>query len=179
MKDNSIEKSSLFLINNIRLKKKSDYLKKLSSYILELDNFLVEKQKYKRLYFFLKKKPSLLKKGVFVGYSICFSFSTLNTFLYLIDSLGNLKFSSSAGSLGFKGKAKKNRFQVLKLFFRGLRELRLNFLKTHPVSVHLNNVSSYRRLIIRNLKKTLFVKVVKNYQTYSYNGCRKKKKLRK
>merc|ERR1712194_68837 len=158
MKYNSIEKSSLFSVSNIRLEKKSEYFKKLSCYISELDYLLVEKLKFKRLNFFSKKIKFLLKKGTFVSYSVRFSFSALNTFLHVTDSLGNLKFSASAGSLGFKGKAKKNRFQVLKLFFKKLRELRLNFLKTHPIALHFNNVSSYRRLIIKALKKTLFVK---------------------
>lgn len=179
MKYNSIEKSSLFFVNNVRLKKKNVYLKKLSCYISELGDSLAEKHKYKSLNLVYRKKIFLLKKGSFVGYSVRFSFTALNTFLHVIDSLGNLKFSSSAGSLGFKGKSKKNRFQVLKLFFKELRKLKLNLLKSNPISVHLDNVSSYRRLIIKNLKKILFVKVVGNYQTYSYNGCRKKKKLRK
>ena len=43
-------------------------------------------------------------RGVIVLYSLFFSFSPINTFLCVIDALGNLKFSSSAGSLDFKGK---------------------------------------------------------------------------
>lgn len=187
MKNSSIDKSFLFSANSIRLKKKNCYFSKLSDYSLELDNFLTEKQRYKKLPLVLKNRSSLIsgsnsvlpQKGVFIVYSVCFSFTAWNTFLYVIDVLGHLKFSSSAGSLNFKGKTKRNRFQVLKLFFRELRKLKLSFLKSHPVSLQLNNVGSYKRLIVRNLKKKLYIKIIKNYQIYSYNGCRKKKKLRK
>lgn len=180
-------KSSLFLSNNIRLKKKSVYSKKVIKSIDQLKSLLNEKQNYKKSNIFLSKKNiigsdtavKLKKKGSVVLYTICFSFSAVNTFLYVIDATGTLKFRYSAGLLNFKGKLKKRRFQILKLFFKELRKLKISFLKNKPVALHLENVGSYRYLIVRNLKRNFFIRIIKNYQVHSYNGCRKKKKLRK
>lgn len=179
----------LFLLNSSCLKKKSIYSKKIINSILQLRSVLNKKQKYRRgLSIFLKKDSDninanepffVCKKRTIVLYSICFSFSPVNTFLYVTDALGSLKFTYSAGSLGFKGKSKKIRFVVLKLFFKKLRMLKLSTLKNKPVSLILKDVGSYRSQIIRKLKKNFFIQVVKNYQTHSYNGCRYKKKSRK
>jgi ribosomal protein S11 len=187
MKSALTSQSSSFLSNNNRLKKKSTYSKKVINSILQLKTLLNEKQTYEKLSLFLEKKidrvspamTNLKKKGSIVLYSICFSFSAVNTFLYVTDALGTLKFRYSAGLLNFKGKLKKSRFQILKLFFKELRKLKITVLKNKPISLHLKNVGSYRYLIVRNLKKLFFVRLIKNYQTHPYNGCRKKKKLRK
>jgi ribosomal protein S11 len=184
MKSLLTSKSSLFSLNNIRLKKKSVHLKKLNKYILKLKLSLQEKINIKKLNI-LPNNQSLSnnyvrkKKGFIVLYSICFSFSSVNTFLYITDSLGNLKFQYSAGLLDFKGKAKKSRFQVLKMFFKELRKLKVSLLKNKPIALVLENVGSYRHLIVRKLKKNFFIRVVNNTQIHSYNGCRKKKKSRK
>lgn len=181
-------KSSLFLVHNTRLKKKSRYSRKVIYYRSELENLLIEKQKYKKLNRFLREQAITgldsevflpLMRGVTLLYIVSFSFSAINTFLCVTDVLGTLKFSFSAGLLDFKGKSKKRRFQILKLFFAELKKSQLNFLKQNPVALNLNNVGSYKRFIVRKLKKKLFIKVIKNYQSYSYNGCRKKKKVRK
>ena len=112
-------------------------------------------------------------------YTIYFSFSTVNTFLYITDALGNLKFRYSAGLVNFKGKQKKSRIQVLNRFFRELKKLKISTLKNSPIALHLNNVGFYKYLIVKNLKKDFFIRFIKSYQIYSFNGCRKKKKLRK
>lgn len=185
MQNNLIDQNfSLFLQNSNRLKKKSIYSKKLISFILQLKSILNKKQKYRRqLFNFLKKDfdraAFIHKKTTTIMYSICFSFSPVNTFLYVTDALGSLKFSYSAGSLGFKGKSKKIRFLVLKLFFKKLRILKLTTLKNKPVALVLKNVGSYKSQIIKKLKKKFFIQILKSYQTHSYNGCRHKKKSRK
>lgn len=178
---NDNQKTSLFLMTDVRLKKKSKYFKKIFNYILMLKFFLVEKQQYKKLNLFLKEKSSTVfsTKSPFILYFICFSFSSINTFLSVTNAKGRLEFSFSAGLLNFKGKSKKSRFQVLKIFFKELYQLKLSRFKNKPVSLHLNNVGSYKRFILRKIKKKLFIKIVKNYQPYSYNGCRRKKKFRK
>ena len=184
MKSVLVSKSSLFSLNNIRLKKKSVHLKKIIKYIVELKMTLNEKKEFKKLSFLdsgqsLKTSLVRKRKGLIVLYTICFSFSSVNTFLYVTDSLGNLKFRYSAGLLDFKGKAKRSRFQILKVFFKELRKLKMNLLKNKPISVVLKNVGSYRHRIVRELKKNFFIRIVNNFQTHSYNGCRKKKKSRK
>lgn len=184
MKSSLATKSSVFLLNNNSLKKKSAHLKKVTKYIFELKTILNEKQNHKKLNFFSDNLPLnqlsvQKKKGFIVLYSICFSFSPVNTFLYVTDALGNLKFKYSAGLLDFKGKAKKSRFQILKMFFKELRKLKLSLLKNKPIALNLENVGSYKHLIVRRLKKKFFVRIVNNRQTHPYNGCRKKKKSRK
>nr|YP_009317749.1 ribosomal protein S11 [Navicula ramosissima]AOY40395.1 ribosomal protein S11 [Navicula ramosissima] len=175
MKSVLVSKPSLFSLNNIRLKKKSVQLKKIIKYILKLKTTLNEKKEFKRLSFLnynnsLKDNFARKKKGLVVLYTICFSFSSVNTFLYVTDSRGNLKFRYSAGLLDFKGKAKRSRFQILKMFFKKLRILKLNLLKDKPISVVLKNVGSYRHRIVRELKKKFFIRIVNNFQSHSYNG---------
>ena len=179
MKSSLILKSSLFSLNNIRLKKKNTHLKKITKYISKLKIVLNEKQNLNILDSNNSNNLVQKKKGYIVLYSICFSFSPVNTFLYVTDSLGNLKFRYSAGLLEFKGKSKKSRFQVLKMFFKELRKLKISLLRNKPILLVLENVGSYRHLIVRNLKKSFFIRIVTNVQTHSYNGCRKKKKSRK
>ena len=175
MKSALAKKSSTSLLNNIQLKKKSVYLKKVTKHISKLKTIINEKQNYKKLSSLADNK----KKGFIVLYSVCFSFSSVNTFLYVTDALGNLKCRYSAGLLSFKGKAKKSRFQILKMFFKELRKLKVSLLKNKPIAVNLENVGSYRHLIVRHLKKKFFIRIVNNRQTHPYNGCRKKKKSRK
>ena len=179
MKSTLISKSSLFSANNIRLKKKNIHLKKITKCISKLKISLNGKSNSKKVNFLSQKNSLKKKRGYVVLYSICFSFSSVNTFLYVTDALGNLKFRSSAGLLDFKGKAKRSRFQILKMFFKELRKLKISLLKNKPILLVLENVGSYRHLIVRNLKKKFFIRIVNNFQTYPYNGCRKKKKARK
>ena len=184
MKSALTSKSSLFSLSNIRLKKKSAQLKKVTKYISKLKVTLNKNQDLKRLKLLSENKLTKnnfvnKKKGFIVLYSICFLFSSVNTFLYVMDSVGNLKFQFSAGLLDFKGKAKKSRFQILKMFFKELRKLKISFLKNKPILLILKNVGSYRHLIVRNLKKKFFIRIINNFQTHPYNGCRKKKKSRK
>jgi len=177
---NNIEKN-LFL-DNLSLKKKHIYSKKIVDSIFKLKDSLSGKQKRNRLSFLpktLTDKSISKKSGSVLVYTVYFSFSTVNTFLYVTDALGSLKFRYSAGLVDFKGKQKKSRIQVLNRFFRELGKLKIGTLKDKPVALHLNNVGFYKYLIVKNLKKDFFVRFIKSYQTYPYNGCRRKKQLRK
>lgn len=176
---NNITNNNL-LLSNFSFKKKSLYSKKTNNSITKLKNLLNEKQYNKKLNnSLIKPFYNPRKTGSIVIFTIHFFFSPINTFLYITDALGNLKFRYSAGLVEFKGKQKKNRFQVLNRFFRELKKLKITVLKNKPIALHLNNVGSYKYLIIKNIKKNFFVRLVKSYQTYSFNGCRKKKQLRK
>lgn len=177
----SNKKKSVFL-SNFSLKKKSLYSEKTVNSILKLKNLLKEKQDYKKFNLLLtpnKSSNDLKKMGPVVVYTIYFSFSPVNTFLYIIDASGNLKFRYSAGLVELKGKEKKVRLQVLNRFFKELQKLKINTLKNNPIALHLKNVGSYKRFIIKNLRKFFFIRFIKSYQTYPFNGCRKKKQLRK
>lgn len=171
-------KNNLFL-NNISLKKKSLYHKKIKNSLAVLKRSLDEKQSYKRLGSLLYQSSEKQKNGLVIVYVIHFSFSPTNTFLHITDTFGSLKFCYSAGLVNFKGKQKKSRIQVLTRFLRELRKLKISTLKDKPIALHLTNVGSYKYFLIKNLKRNFFIRLIKSYEVYSYNGCRKKKRLRK
>ena len=171
------------MLSNLSLKKKSLYSKKTTNSIVKLKNALNDnKQQHKKLNSLIKTSKSIYnskKMGSTVVFTIHFVFSLVNTFLYVTDSSGNLKFRYSAGLVEFKGKQKKSRLQVLNRFFRELKKLKITVFKNTPVALHLNNVGFYKYLIIKNTRKDFFVRLIKSFQTYPFNGCRKKKQLRK
>lgn len=180
---NNLKKSLFISSSSLGLKKKYQYFDKVCSSVLKLQSCIGEKKSYKNVsYLILKKKLNDVVRhhnGLSVVYVIFFSFASSNTFLHVTDALGNLKFRSTAGLINFKGKQKKNRLLVLNKFFRELKKLKISILKNKPIALHLNNVGFYKYLIVKNLKKNYFVRFIKNYESYSYNGCRKRKKLRK
>lgn len=79
------------------------------SFIFKLKDSLSKKQKHKNLSLLSKKLlgNGLCKKGSLLVYTISFSFSAMNTFLYISDALGNLEYRYSAGLVNFRGKQKK------------------------------------------------------------------------
>ena len=179
MKDNM--NHSLF-IKNLSLRKQFFYRKKVKNMITKLKNSLTDKQAHKKLSLSLIKSTyleNLNKQNFPVVYIIHFFFSPVNTFFYVTDSSGNLKARYSAGSMGFKGKQKRSRLQVLNSFFIEIWKLKKSVLKNKSIAVNFNNVGSYKYFIVKNLKSFFFIKFLKNYQTHAYNGCRKKKRLRK
>jgi ribosomal protein S11 len=178
MKDIMIEDSKLNVnkfLDGIKLKKQ--YIEKLKNKILELNG--VSKTNYKDLEsLIVTKNHSLIKNDYLVMYIIDISFSETNTLLHVTDFAGNLEFFCSAGSLNYKGKQKKLRFLVFRDLFRILVS-KLTFLKGKPVALHLKNVGSNKFWIIKKLKTKFFIKVVRNFNSYPFNGCRKKKMRRK
>ena len=181
MKDNN--KSLLFLNNlSLSLKKKITYRNKAEYIVSKLKDSLSDKQAHKKLSLAISNSKALensTKRNFAIVYIIHFYFSSVNTFLYVTDSLGNLKFRYSAGLMGFKGKQKRSRSSILKSFFMELRKLKISILKNKAITLHLTNVGFYKFFIVKKLKKLFFIRFIKNYQMHSYNGCRKKKRLRK
>lgn len=175
---NNIKKSLFLWMLSLSLKKKLLYRKEMFNMTLKLKNLFVNNSVYnhKRLSLFLKSSQ---KQTFSVMYIICFSFSSANTFLYVIDSLGNLKFQYSAGLMGFKGKQKQNRLKILYSFLKELRKLKISVLKNRPIALIFNHVDFYKYFIVKKLKKFFTIRLFKNYQIQAYNGCRKKKRLRK
>ena len=111
---NNINRKENILLSNFSLKKKSLYFKKTNNSIVKLKNLLNEKQNHKKFNSLITTSKSFYnskKLGSVVIFTINFSFSPVNTFLYITDALGNLKFRYSAGLVEFKGKQKKNRFR--------------------------------------------------------------------
>lgn len=170
----SIKKKNI--LKNLNLTKKYSLLKKINSNVSTLKNLLITEHAYKNLSLSLNKKAP---KNFLVTYIVNFSFSPKNTLLHITDIEGNLKLRYSAGLVGITGKQKKNRILVLSRLFNILTKVKVTLLKNKPIALHLNNVGYYKSFIIKKLKKDFFIKIIKSYETYPYNGCRKKKRLHK
>ena len=106
------------------------------------------------------------------------SFSRSNTLLHVMNSSGILKFFCSAGNLSYKGNSKKARALVLKSMIN-LLVRKLKFLRYKPIALHLKNVRFMRFWIVKRFKKKFTIRIVKNFNSYPYNGCRKRKVRRK
>ena len=113
-----------------------------------------------------------------IMYIIGISFLRANTTIHISDIQGNLKFFYSAGSVELSGKQKrKRRIAISKLISLLLKKA--TFLGQKPIALHLNNVNFYKNLIVRKLKRNLYIKIIKIFNRTPYNGCRKRKLRRK
>ena len=113
-----------------------------------------------------------------VMYIVNISFLKANTIINVSDIQGNLKLFYSAGSVQLSGKQKrKRRVAISKLISLVLKKA--TFLNNKPVALHLNDVNFYRNLIVRKLKRNLYLKIIKIFNQTPYNGCRRKKLRRK
>ena len=160
---------------NVKLKKQ--YTKKFKNILLKLANVKKNNHRYLNSRLFLKNNLPV-KIDNLVVYIIDVSFSKTNTLLHVTDFSGNLKFFYSAGLLNYQGKRKKSRFQIIRDFYKILLS-KLKFLQFKPVALHLKNVGIAKFWIVRKLKKRFYIKIVKNFNLYPCNGCRKKKVRRK
>merc|ERR1711933_202093 len=172
-------KFKVFYVNNFlkAIKLKKQYLKELKNKLLLLK--FNKENSPKRLRFNANfKVPKDNENSFVIMYIVSIVFSKTNTLLHVMDYSGRLKFFYSAGSFNYAGKIKKARSVVFKKFYRVLVS-KLKFLKNKPISLHLTNVGPNKFWIVKRLKKRLFIKIVKNFSSYPYNGCRKKKVVRK
>lgn len=156
---------------------KKQYIKKLKNKTCLLEN--IKEQNYKSLnYSLFFKNKDFMKYDSLVVYIVDISFSRSNTLLHVMDSSGILKFFCSAGDLSYTGKSKKARVSVLKAMIRILVR-KLKFLQNKPIALHLKNVGFRKFWIVKRLKKKFFIKIVRSFNLYPHNGCRKKKVRRK
>lgn len=165
----SLNLNSFF--NDIKLKKQ--YIKKLKNKV-DLLNSLKKKNLNSMILNNNDRNISYVKEDFLVTYIIDITFSRSNTLLNVMDFSGKLKFFCSAGSLKYKGKRKRARYLVFRDMYKILVS-KLKFLKLQPLALHLKNVGSAKFWIIKRLKKKLFIKIIKSYDLYPHNGCRKKK----
>lgn len=158
----------LISLKKLKGLKKYCILKKLNTILAELKNSSN-----------FNNKKIILKPKIEIRYILNFIFSPKNTFLYITDVKGRLKRYYSAGSINVKGKQKKNRILMLTRLCRIIKSVKNFFLRDVPIAIHLTNVGSSRKFIVEKLKTKFSLRVIKSYYTYPYNGCRKKKKVRK
>ena len=145
------------------------YLKKLKAN--DYKNLSVKK-------FVIYNNKEINPQDFMIMYIINISFLKANTTIHVSDIQGNLKFFYSAGSVDLSGKQKrKRRIAISKLISLLLKKA--TFLGQKPIALHLNNVNFYKNLIVRKLKRNLYIKIIKIFNQTPCNGCRKKKLRRK
>lgn len=163
------------------LKKEKCYIKNLVSQVAYLKKLKVNEYKNLGINKFLvhsDKKKEINSQDFMIMYIISISFLKANTAIHVSDIQGNLKFFYSAGSVKLTGKQKrKRRIAISKLISLLLKKA--TFLGYKPIALHLNNVNYYKNLIVRKLKRNLYIKIIKIFNQIAYNGCRKKKLRRK
>ncbi len=155
---------------------KKQYLKKMQKKAYFLSE--LKETSYKKVSSQVFYKPVNTVSSIFVMYIIKIYFSKKNTLFHLSDYAGNIKFFYSAGSFQQKGKSKVSRSIVLKKFYKILTS-KLKFIKKVPLAVHFKHADSNMFWFVKKLKKKFFITVVKHFNKYPYNGCRKKKIRRK
>ena len=166
-------------LRTVLLQKEKNYTKNLLDQVVSL-----RKLKENNLGKFSKKKIITNKNGranlqdFVIAYIVSVSFLRANTMIHVSDTKGNLKLFYSAGSVELSGKQKrKRRVAISKLISLVLKKAK--FLNRKPIALHLSNVNFYKNLIVRRLKRNLYVKVIRILNQTPYNGCRKRKLRRK
>lgn len=162
------------LLRNVKLKKQ--YVKNLKSKISLLSTIKEKNYKFLNCKLFFQK-TFLRKYDNVVTYIVDISFSRSNTFFHVLDFSGNLRFFYSAGSFNYSGKNKRIRRVILKEFYKML--LKFKFLKNKPIALHFKNVGTNSFWIIKILKRKFYIKIIRNFNLYPHNGCRKRKMRRK
>jgi len=176
------------LFNNLtnKLKLETSLLQKEKFYAKNLLNQVTYLKKFKKnnskdlsvREFFISNDKKTNLQDFIITYIISISFLKANTTIQISDIKGNLKLFYSAGSVQLSGKQKrKRRIAVSKLISLVLKKA--TFLGQKPIALHLNNVNFYKNLIVRKLKRNLYIKVIKILNQTPYNGCRRKKLRRK
>jgi ribosomal protein S11 len=176
------------LFNNLahKLKLETSLLQEEKFYVENLLNQVIYLKKlktnnYKSLgvqKFTIYNKKEINPQDFMVVYIINISFLKANTTIHVSDIRGNLKLFFSAGSVDLTGKQKKKRrIAVSKLISLLLKKA--SFLNRKPIALHLSNVSFYKNVIVRKLKRNLYIKIIKIFNQTPHNGCRKKKLRRK
>jgi len=159
-------------LKNIQLKKQ--YLKQVQKKVQSLNK--LKETNYKALNSQFFKCYTSEPSDTIVMYIIDISFSRKNILLHISDSSGNIKFFYSGGS--FQQEEKMSKALILRKFHRILVS-KLKFLRKKPIAVHFKNPDFNMFWFLKKLKKKLFITVVKSFNFYPYNGCRKKKFRRK
>jgi len=156
------------------------------NWIISFNYFQTNIINYKTSKQTIQKNPKNQKIKVnFINYIIAIYFLKSNTFLHVINDSGELIYSYSSGRFGFSGKQKKSRWLIFKQFYKILIKDVYNKLNRIPIVLHLVNVypEYLTSKIFKKLTKKFFIRSVKIFNSYPYNGCRKTKtrrlKLRK
>ena len=117
-------------------------------------------------------------ENCYVTYIINIFFMRANTVVQITDTKGQAKLLFTSGLVKLSGKQKRNRrIAIIKLLT--LLHKKASFVKSSPVTLHLHNILFYKNFLINKLVQHFFVKAIRSYQSFPYNGCRKRKVRRK
>ena len=122
------------------------------------------------------RKNKIKFKYYLIKFIINISFIKSNIFLHIMDCSGKSKYLKSSKAIN--NKLKSLSIQNLENFYKILVS-DLNFLKNTPIAIHFNNIEFNYPWLTERISKKLFLTVLKFYNKYSHNGCRKKKLKRK
>ena len=122
------------------------------------------------------KKSQVLENSI--NYVLNITFSSTNTLINLSNIKGQTLIFLSSGYINLKKKQKKTQpIAVINLLKTLI--LKAYFLHNKTIAIHFKNVKPYyENLIIKLLKKIVFLKIMKSSNLQPHNGCRPKKMKR-
>ena len=159
------------ILQEIKIKKK--FINKIKNKLEYLNKIKNEKYNIKTLLLNIFNK-----KIYFVKYILNIIFSKTNTLLQVITFSGKLLFCCSAGNLNYKGKKKTYRKLIMQEMLKNSVS-KLLVLKNQPLALHLKNLSKNYFWVVKMIRRFFFINTIQIYNTYPFNGCRKKKIRRK
>ena len=110
-----------------------------------------------------------------IAYILNISTSRTNTLINLTDSKGQTLIANSGGSINLKKKQKRVQPLALLSLLKDFL-LKSTFMHNQTIAVHFKNVKPYyESLVIKSLKKLVFIKSIKSSNLQPHNGCRPKK----
>lgn len=127
---------------------------------------------------YFHNNKNIFLEDFIIKYIITISFKKANTRISISDSQGNLKIFYSAGFVKLIGKQKIKRKKAISKLIPLLLKNFILFNKK-AIALHLKNVTLYKNYILKKIKQSFYVKIIKIFNFKSYNGCKKRKLRRK
>jgi len=157
--------------NLIKYLKLNVYTKKIETKVYIL------KQKQKKLSL-MSNSTFLVKPKTLIKYIICINLLEKNTFIYVTDIKGKLRFFRSAGFVELKGKRKIKQPLALNSLINSLKN-DAKFLEDEPIALHLTNVNFFSyNYVLSKLEEKFFITFIRVFNLSPHNGCRPRKRKR-
>ena len=121
-----------------------------------------------------KNKKKFIPKFFFEYYSLFIKFKRTNILLFLYDPKGNLKFSITGGSVGFKGRKRSSVNSIFKIYSK----LKKKLFRLFPLrlNIFLVGFNYTKKIFIRYLKKReIYISNIIENTRVPFNGTRRKK----
>lgn len=164
--------SDKLILKTLLIQENKLFLQKLKNKIHEAQSLKIKKIDTPNFTFFNTNDLNIF-------YTITVSFLKANTTIQISSSCGKSICFFSSGDVGLLGKQKKNRKTALIKLISLLTKEGSRIVKKKPVSVHFINVKFYKKVILKKLKHSFFITLIKSFNNKPFNGCRKRKVSRK